>query len=256
VARTFLVIVATLALLTGLTGYQATTETAGERMLGRLFGALIEVDRWLPAHREDLEAAAAAGGDRGLVALPDFPIAVSVPAEAITAGDDRLRAEVLAASGTVLSEDGRDAFRQPDGSGGELSIDEPVRWAIDLLGSGGHGLWTVIFIVTAVLAGLIYLAAAASTAHQGLRPLFANVAEGALIFVAGTLVLRVLASLVGGDSAVNEELSLIARDVAWIGTRAGVALALIAGALLALSSLLGVRDRNLDPWPDAVDEPY
>ena len=253
--RSLVLFAATLAALLALTGFQATSETAATRLLGRLFGALIEIDRWLPVHQDDLQAVAA-DATRDQISLPDFALPVGVSREAVAAWDyEALRSEILADAGLQLYRDGRDAFGAEGAVAGDLALDEPARWAIDLLGEGMHGFWTAALVVTAGVSGLLLALAAISTGRAGRRSLLSPIIVGAGVFVVGTLIARVVLGMLGGSasSPVDEEVARLAEDAAWIGTRAGFATALLALVLVALAYLLG-EGRAGDPWPSVLDE--
>ena len=73
-----LVTLFTIVFLFSLTGFQITSQTAATRLLGRIGASLIEVDRWLPMHQEELQLRA---DDRptGAVPLSNVPIDAEIP---------------------------------------------------------------------------------------------------------------------------------------------------------------------------------
>src|SRR3990170_9002882 len=163
-AANFLAVLTTAVALFALAGYQVTGETAATRLLGRLGAALIEIDRWLPAHREDIDLLAR---DRpeGSVRLADLPIEVTLPASAvIDAEAAALRERIVAAMGEALYRDGRDAFVGEDGDA-NLAVDEPVRWTASLLSRGAHGFWQA-----ALALSLLALVAVVASFLMGGRP--------------------------------------------------------------------------------------
>jgi hypothetical protein len=230
-----LISILTTAALFALTGYQVTSETASTRLLSRLGGALIEVDRWLGPHVDDLNLLAR---DRpnGFVRVPDVPIAVTLPAsDVLNAEESAVRGLLLDAMGAELYAEGNGAFIDADGSPHAPGIDEPVHWTVALLGRGMHGFWRVALPVTLVLL----LAAAGAVLHLGHNPLPAVIAGG-FAGAAGSLVVYLLADLAsrGFGSPVDQEIALILRDGAWLGLRNCLAVCAVAIGLLLLLQLL------------------
>ena len=217
--------VMTAIVLFSLAGFQVTTQTAGVRLLSRLSAALIEFDRWLPEHRDDLDLLAR---DRptGFV-RPELPVPVSLPARSlIGASDDVNRALILNAMGTTLYDQGLDAFPSESGASQKPAIDEPAYWAIRLLSSGAHDFWVKALPVWL----LLLLVGAGLTLRAGRSPLPA-LAAGAGIAIVASLAVWLLTDLASGisESATDREIAAILHDGAWIGVRNGVAV--LAGSL-------------------------
>src|SRR6202008_3160436 len=55
VIASFFITLLTIVFLFSLTGFQVTSEPAATRLLGRIGASLIEIDRWFPAHQEELQ---------------------------------------------------------------------------------------------------------------------------------------------------------------------------------------------------------
>jgi len=221
----FLTTVMTVLALFSLAGFQVTTETAGVRLLSRLSAALIEFDRWLPEHRDDLDLLAR---DRptGFV-RPDLPVPVSLPARSlIDASDDVNRALILNAMGTALYERGLDAFAADSSDNQPPGLSSPTNWAIRLLNQTAHGFWGTILPAT-----LLALLACAGLALRGGRSPLPAVAIGAGIAAVASLAVWLVTNLLSGfsDSATDREIARFLHDGAWIGVRNGVAI--LAGAL-------------------------
>src|SRR5439155_6097108 len=103
--------------------FQASGPVAGPRLAGRLGAALIEIDRWLPAHRDDIEVSARER-PRTSIDVNGLPIDVSIPAAAVKDnGGAMLGTAIVAAMGQRLYRDGWAAF---DGNG-SISVAEPAR---------------------------------------------------------------------------------------------------------------------------------
>lgn len=230
-------------------GYQVTTETAGVRLLGRVGAALIELDRWLPAHRDDIELLSRDRPDAPLV-LPDLPIEVLIPSSVVLdAPDASLHAVIKRSMGEKLYQDGSGAVQDENGES-HLGFAEPVRWTINLLGEDMHSTWRSVLILTVVLL----LAISAGMLWTRQSPLMALTVGGAI--AAGlSLGVWLIAQALGSvfDGAVDKEIALVLRDGAWIGLRNGLSLTAIgAGMMYLLSQLFRSRRRD-DGWDD--DEP-
>jgi hypothetical protein len=238
----------TVVVLFCLAGYQVTSETAGVRMLGRVGAALIELDRWLPAHRDDLELLSRDRPDVPLV-LPDLPIEVLIPSPAVVdASNESLDATIRRAMGEKLYVDGSGAVRDENGES-HLGFAEPVRWTINLLGEDMHSTWRSVLILATVL--LLALCAGMMWTRQS--PLMAITVGGA-IAAALSLGVWIVAQALNAvlDGALDKEIALVLRDGAWIGLRNGLSVAAVGAATMYLISQL--FPRRHDRWDD-YDEP-
>jgi hypothetical protein len=235
----------TVVVLFTLAGYQVTTVTAGVRLEGRLGAALIELDRWLPAHREDLNLLSRDRPTAPLV-LPDVPIEVSIPADQIAnASDAALEAEIRRAMGEVLYQQGSGAVHDEQGKT-HLSVTDPVRWAINLTGEGAHSFWRTVLLITTVLL----LAVCAGQLYGRHSPL-PGLAVGGGVAAGGALIVWLAAHALNSalDSAVDKEIALVLRDGAWLGLRNGLAVVAIALSALYLLGVVARRDGH-EGWQD------
>jgi hypothetical protein len=241
----------TLVTLFALTGYQVTSEAAAVRLLGRLGASLIELDRWLPAHREDIELLAGDRPDQPLV-LDELPIEVAIPPEAVLdAPDSMLRATIAEAMGRRLYEDGYLAIEAESGAD-NLNLTEPLRWSIDALERSAHTFWTIVVIIAALAL------AAVCAGHLWLRQsplpgLVAGSAIAAVFAIAAWLVTGGIASSVSGS--LNQEIAEVVRDGVWVGVRNTLgATAIGLGGLYVLSIRFGRAEE--DRWYewDDLDE--
>lgn len=238
----------TVVALLALAGYQVTTESAGTRLLGRVGSALIEVDRWLPAHREDIELLSRDRPNAPLV-LSELPIEVSIPSSAaIDTTNATMRAAISDAMGQRLYHEGPGAVQDETGES-HLSFTEPVRWAIELLGASAHTFWQTAVIVLgfallAVCAGMVWMRQSpllAMAVGGGVAAALSAAAWGGMI-LAGTAM----------DSALDREIALVLRDGAWIGLRNGLAACAIGlSAAYVVSSL--VQHRREEEWPELYE---
>lgn len=241
------------AMLTAITlfafaGYQVTGEAAATKLLGRLAASLVELDRWVPAHREDIQLAAR-DRPQEAVLVDDLPVDVVLPSQAVLQADDAaLRNLLRAAMGRLLYREGRDALQDEAGES-HLPVTEPVRWTISLLGSGAHGFWRI----TTVVMGIATLALVASLVMSRRSPLLSL-----LVGAIGAAVASFLVWLMAGagnsvfDSSVDREIMLILRDGAWLGLRNALAVAVIALAVMYLwRTLVEPRREHAEAyWPD------
>ncbi len=247
------VLVAFLTILTlvCLSAYQITSETSSVRLLGRLGAALMELDRWLPAHRDDVELLARDRPNQPL-ALTDLPIEVAIPANtALQAPEPVLKATITEAMGHRLYEDGYGAIQDEQGES-HLAITEPLRWAVDMLDSSAHGFWRIGLVITGL--ALLALCVGHFWVRQSPLPgLTVGSAIAAVLAVVAWLVVSLLSSSVSG--ALDEELAQVARDGVWIGLRNSIAATAIGlGGLYAYNSLVGPREQ--DEWGEWDEYEY
>lgn len=237
----------TILTLICLTGFQVTSETASVRFLGRLGAALIELDRWLPAHRDDIQLQARDRPSQPLT-LTDLPLNVTIPPSAANASSSALEATIRDAMGQRLYKDGTGAIQDDQGQS-HLSITEPIRWAIGTLDSGAHGFWSITLAIT----GLALLAVFAGHFWMRRSPL-PGFAVGSAIAVVPALIAWLIVTLVGSSmsGALNEELARVARDGVWLGVRDSIAATAIGlGSLYAYNTLIGPgRNDEWEQWDE------
>jgi hypothetical protein len=191
---------------------------------------MVELDRWLPNHVDDLKLQAR-DKDDGIVEVRDLPITVQLPAAAVVNADEpTLRTMIVNEMGRQLYDNGTSAFRENDGSTASLGVTEPVRWAVTLLNSSMHRVWLAVMALTLLLA----LAAAASVMTTGHPPVNA-IAIGAILGGILCVAFWGLTQFIEGSagSAADREIVLILRDGGIMGLRncGGVA---FAGVVLAV----------------------
>jgi hypothetical protein len=238
-----LVTLLTLAALFSLAGFQVTGRTAATRLLGRLSGSLIEVDRWLPAHQQELDLRAQERPN-GYIQPDDLPILTTLPSSQITdAPPDVLQDRLVAAMAKSLYDSGANAL-QSDAGPVKLGAEEPVRWATNLLSKHAQGLWTAALALTSVLLAGLCL----DFLRAGRQP-FSAMLLGALLACigAGAAFLMATAAATVFDSGVDKEVMRIIRDGAFLGLRDSAAVAVTCGALLLISRTAG-WDRDRDAY--------
>jgi hypothetical protein len=235
--------------LLSLAGYQVTGDSAGPRLLGRLSAALVELDRWVPVHREDIQLVARDRPQESVL-VDDLPVDVVISSEAaLNADDEALRDLLRAAMGRELYEEGRGVLRDETG-GTHLSITEPVRWTVSLLSSGAHSFWSLVLIASAVLTLALY-ATMIPGRQSAWKPLVLGSAIAAVASFAVWLIANGSSSLF--ESSVDREIVLIARDGAWLGLRNALAVTAMSLAVLYLWRALvapHMQDEDDRYWPD------
>lgn len=207
-----------LAILLTLTGYQATTATAAERLLGRLAASVVELDPWLAAHEEDLSVRARSDPSRELV-FGDLPVRVSLPALSVVNADSRTLSDLLRAEmGSRLYGQGNDAFANQGGV--RPPVTSTLYWGVIFLGPEAHVLW---FIALGV-SGMVLAMRSWASLRRG-PVLWSAMLSGALASLAALALIWLLAtgaaSVVSGP--VSHEFAVVVRDVAVLGLRNGIA---------------------------------
>ena len=247
------VAVMTALFLFSFAGYQVTGDTAGPRLLGRLASSLVEVDRWTPVHRDDIQLLARDRPNESVL-VDDLPVDVLLPAEAVLAlnEDDAALSELLRDSmGQRLYTEGR-AVLQDDEGETHLGVTDPVRWAVSMLSADAHTTWRLALIGTGLVAGL-FAASFVLSRRSPLAPMAAGAGIAIVASFFGWLVGSGISSMF--DSAVDKEIASIFQDSAWLGLRNSLAAGAILLALLYLNrSLLTPRLQREDHyWPDAEE---
>jgi hypothetical protein len=226
--RIFAALMAAAALF-ALAGYQVTREESGERLLGRLGASLVELDRWLPAHREDLQVKAR---DRPgeVIVIGDVPLKwVVVPSDhVVDASDEELRGPLTRGMGHALYQNGAAALSPEGEDVTRLSIIEPARWTVELLNQRLNAFWLAMLALCSIL-----LLALSAALLLGRSSPFSAVVLGAEIAAGCSLAVWVLAFGAGFafTSAIDKEIMLIVRDGASLGLRNAIGVGIIAVAL-------------------------
>jgi hypothetical protein len=226
----FFITFLTIVFLFTLTGFQITSHDAATRLLGRVGASLIEVDRWLPAHQEELQLRAE---DRptGNVPLAGVPVAAEIPSSKVRgASPDDLRERVIDAMGEALYNNGTDALRNDAGTGAvDLGVEEPVRWAVKLLERDMHHYW----LPPMAFAGILIAGLCLDFLIIGRSPL-SSILVGALMATLFTAAAWIFATLADSalESGVDKEVMLVARDGAFMGLRNSITVGAAATALM------------------------
>ena len=238
----FLTAVTTAIALFALAGYQVTGEPASLRLLGRFSAALVEIDRWLPEHVEDLKLNARDRAE-GVVEIRDLPVRVTLPAQDVVVADPaELRRLIVSSMAASLREHGNAAFTDADGVQRSPGINQPSYWTATLLNERAHSFW----LAALPFALLVLLAFSAGILHSGLS-LPTVIASGAAFSAIASIAVWLLASAAAGSfgAPVDKEVLLIVRDGAWLGFRNAFAVFAAALGLVIIFRLLeGERPRS------------
>lgn len=252
---TSLLVAAMMALLLfSFAGYQVTGETAGPRLLGRLAASLVELDRWAPAHRDDLQLVARDRPDESVL-IDDLPVDVLLPSvDLLAVGEnDRALSHVLRdAMGRRLYAEGRGVLQDDEGAT-HLGVTDPVRWAVSMLSADMHGFWRLALIATG-LVNVLFTASFVISKRSPLGPMAAGAGIAVVVSFFGWLVAGVIGSMF--ESAVDKEIAEILRDGAWLSLRDSLAAGAVLLALLYLyRSLLAPRFEGDDDyyWPEGSE---
>jgi hypothetical protein len=240
----------TIVFLFSLTGFQITSHTASTRLLGRIGASLIEVDRWLPAHQEELQLRAE---DRpsGNVQLAGIPIAAEIPSSKVLgAAPEELRDEVIDAMGEALYTHGTDALRS-DAGVVDLSVEEPVQWAVKALERDMHDYW----LPPLAFSGIIIAGLCLDFLRVGRSPL-SSILVGALMATLFAAAAWVFATLAGDvlESGVDKEVMLVARDGAFMGLRNSITVGAAATALMLVLKITVSPTRRAQPVYEREEE--
>jgi hypothetical protein len=248
----FLVALMTVVLLFALTGYQVTSETAATRFLGRLGAALIEIDRWLPAHREDIELLARDRPDAA-VRVTGLPLNLTLPASQVLEAEDEeeLRGLLVRVMGRALYHQGSGAIRDERGDT-TLAFNEPLRWSIAMLGNSMHNFWKAALPI-AFLVLLIPIAGVLLAGRSPLGPVAFGSGIAAMLSLGTWLVAHGLSG--GFTGAVDIETMMVIRDSAWLGLRNSLSICVAATALLVLITALTRERRDERSWPAVPELP-
>jgi hypothetical protein len=247
----------TALLLLAFSGYQVTNETAGPRLLGRLAASLVELDRWAPSHREDIQLLARDRAD-ATVLIDDLPVDVLVPSDAVlaTGEDDQALSDLLRdAMGRRLYAEGRGVLQDEEGQS-HLSVTDPVRWAVSMLDADMHGTWRLALIGTALLTA-VFAGSFVLSKRSPLAPMAAGAGLAVVVSFFGWLIAGGLDSMF--DSAVDKEVVDVFREGAWLGLRNSLAAGAALLALLYLYRTLVEPRIDYDDgyyWPGEEEDDY
>ena len=252
-----MVALATLLSLFALTGYQATTATAGTRFLGRIAASVVEVDRWLPAHQADIQLLAR-DKPQSQLHMDDLPVPIVVPSVLILNSDAAsLRRVIVESMGRELYNEGNSAYKNDAGVGSAPGYAQPVYWSVALLDKNTHDFWRLLLPV-ALLLLIGSLAMTLRSGRQIASPVVIGAFFGAVACFAAWIGFEAAANALA--SPVNREVVLVLRDGAFLGLRDSLAVGVVATVVfVVMRSLAGertyerkaVRSSSPPDWPVA-----
>ena len=235
---------ALLALLFALNLFQLTAPGPAHRVLQRAVASLTELDSLLVVHGPGLQRQADAGPD-GSVSMPDYPLGVSLSPQEARRSPAEVRDLLLERSAERVYQEGAAAFREEGESGDAplLSLRRAVRGGLGFLTADNHGALRLTTLALAVLCGAFSAVLILLTrGYSRLTALGAAVAAASLAFLLLAAASRLALGLAGlaTDDYVTVQLLDLAKELAWLPARNGVALGGLGLALLALG-LVGER---------------
>jgi hypothetical protein len=237
-----LLVIDVFGLLACLALANVTASGPAQRTLAYSVAILTDMDTYLDERYETLLQEAHQDSE-ATIALPGFPLDVSIAAPELTDGDrEHFRALVLKRSADKLHDEGAGAFR--DEREAEVragSIQGLVRLGIDLLRPTPHAIFFSLTILAAGIALLLTLAAALSISPSRRVPVVTSgVFAGAALFLIGAVALR-FALRVAADSTDDEmtrEFLRLAQESDWAAIRNGIIVSIGAAITLVTSLLL------------------
>jgi hypothetical protein len=229
---------ALLALLVALNLLQLTAPGPAHRALRRAVASLTEIDSLLAVHGAALRQQADVSPDEPL-ALPDYPLDVSLSPEEAQRPAAEVRDLLLDRSAEQVYQEGSAAFREEGQSGGapRLSVQRAVRTGLGFLTVGHHDALRWATLVLALVCGVLSGALVLVTRGYGrLGALGGAVAAASLLFLLLATAVRLVLGLAGWgtDDYITVQLLDLAKEAAWLPIRNGFAFSGLGLALLAL----------------------
>ena len=228
---------------------QATSSTAGSRMLARTAATIAGVDAALPGIETALRESASQGA-QDPVTVPNFPIPIEITrlqaeiyTEGLPAVGDTLYDRMLRTSGEALYDDGVSVWADADPDArqqiGRGSTAGAVRLGIGLVGDTQRTVFLVLAVVTG-LATFVFAAAltAQMTALRRLVVLGAIVVASAVPALLVALLVRVALPSLGGGQFTDDLLD-IAVDAESVAVRNFLIISLL-GLVVAASGIIGM----------------
>lgn len=223
---------------------QITSEGAGNRILRRAVGLLLDVDGMTPAIEQSLHAAAE-NATGPTVQAPDYPIAIELPREAaLTLSGKELTAALVQASAERVYDDGLGVLASTDPDAQRdislISAEGAIDKGLGQVTGTAHTFW----LVMAVLLGLISLVAVVMfiRATPFVNPLTATgflILASALPSLAMAVAFRF--SLAGAQDETDpfvDGLLEIGKDVMWAPIRNYIAICALGAALMLLQVVM------------------
>ncbi|MGE3960173.1 MAG: hypothetical protein AB7F65_00660 [Dehalococcoidia bacterium] len=213
------------------------SEATGDEVARPALESMVETMTGLPGLLE-LHAAeiTVTGGD---VAVPGYPLPVTIPDAEVPAGPDRWREVILEQSSALLYVEGPDALAGESGAegGGTFSTAGGTKLLMSNLSESRHSsfaflLWPLGLV--AVAAGLATVAGGSSFGRFTALGI-ATAAAGVPALVVGALSWAIVVFVGSDGSALAEVSHEIAAELAWLPIRNGLTF-IVVGLLVALAA--------------------
>ena len=246
----FLLAIVFAAALGALTLYLLSAKEPARESHRRVVNALAEGDAVIVRDYESWTATAEASDPGTEIALPNWPVQLTVTREELLESTpESLRVLLLDRSADLLYEEGTAALRDPDAADdpGRFTASGIVDAFIDLLREDVHTASLITMVVLLVLSLAVALWLGALTRGYGrLMAVAIAVGVGALAVLAGGAALSAYMRVSLDDNAeyLREELLHIGEDLAMVPLLIGAAFA-AAGAVLLIVGVLAAR------WSDS-----
>jgi hypothetical protein len=221
--------------------WQVTSETSAKPALRDALNALVEGDGVVTRNYDDLQARAEAAQADEQVELRDYPVSLPLTRdEALGTSVSDIRSLLLERGADRLYDDGTDALRDDEaGDGaGRFTAAGTVGELLGFLTNDAH---VILGWLTLVLAGIsVALAIMLVTLSRGFGravALGSAVAVASLPLLLSGLLAYVSARSDSSSEYLRHEFMLIARDLAWLPLRNGIALLLVGAIALVLGAV-------------------
>lgn len=235
-----------MALLFVLSFANITASGPAQRGLAHSIAVLTEVDAYLDDHYEAIHQEASETSEES-VALPGFPVQVSITPQEVLAGDrDEFRTLLLGRAAAVVHAQGVSVMREGrDSEATFFSTQGAIRTGMDFLRPTPHRVLNYVTIGFAVAAGLLATGLFLSARGYGrvLGPGLAVLLAATpflILAVAVRFALRVAAD--SADDYLAREFLELGQELTWAPIRNGIILTAGSGALFLVSALLARWD--------------
>ncbi len=229
-----------------LSAWQITGETTAKPALRDALNALVEGDGVVARNYDDLQARAEASQSGATLELRDYPVRIALERDEILDGSrSDISAKLLARGVDRLYGEGTDALRA-EGAGDDAGRFTAAGAVGELMGFLTDDVHAILGWLTLVLAGIsVALAVAFAAASRGFGRV---VALGAAMIAASMpLLLGGLAAYLYARSSADadreylrHEFMLIAKDLAWLPVRNGLAF-MVVGAVVVIAGAVAAR---------------
>lgn len=233
--------------------YLVTTESPAEEAHRRVVNALAEGDAILVRDYEQWRVTAEASEPGEEIALPNWPVRITLSREEIIdSTQESLHALLLARSADALYEEGTSVLRDDDAAGdpGRFTAAGIVDAFMDLLRGDVHTAALVTMIVLLAIALAIAASLALMTRGFGtMGAISACVTLGALLVLAGGAALYAYMRASSGEDTeyLRAELVAVGEELALVPLGVGAAFAVAGIALLAVSAVSARVSRDRQP---------